>query len=81
MISCGEYDYIEIVCLYRYPIKLFLVSGDEKEGTAFDTQRNADREECIKIKSNNAECLIVLNDIARLEVLVENPHFTEVSFR
>lgn len=80
MISCNDYDYIEIVCLYHYPVKLFLRSGDVIEGIALDTKRNEDREECIELKANNETKLVKLDTIAKLHVTKDNPHFTEISF-
>ncbi len=80
MISCGQYDYIEIACMYRFPIRLTLRSNDVMEGVALDTQVIENREECIKIESDGVERLVVLNDIAKMEVCVENPHFKVVSF-
>jgi Rho-binding antiterminator len=50
------------------------------EGVALDTQVIENREECIKIESDGVERLVVLNDIAKMEVCVENPHFKVVSF-
>lgn len=40
MISCEQYDYIEIVCLYHYPIELTMKSGERINGVALDTKRN-----------------------------------------
>lgn len=81
MISCNQHDYIEIVCMYRYPIKLTLRSGEIIEGVAQDTEHNEQREECIKIKSkNNNLQLIVLKELTSLEVCVENPHFQRLVF-
>ncbi|WP_158965422.1 Rho-binding antiterminator [Paraglaciecola sp. L3A3] len=80
MISCGNYDYIEIVCLYRYTIKLFMKSGEIIEGQAVDTQRNGSGQECIKIVYNKIDELVVLDNIAKLQVCIENPHFKEVLF-
>ena len=80
MISCGEYDYIEIVCMHRYPIKLVMQSGDIIEGVAIDTQRNDAREECIKLEAEGELSLVKLDDIAKLTVSVDNPHFKEVVF-
>jgi len=80
MISCTDYDYIEIACMYRYPIRLTLRSGSIVEGIALDTQRNEDKEECMKIDSDGSEKLVVLADISIIEVRLENPHFTKVSF-
>ena len=71
MISCEEYDYIEIACLYRYLIKLTLSEGNPVEGVALDTRRNSKKEECIQvgIKADDTE-LVVLDDILKLEVCV-----------
>ena len=80
MISCGEHDYIEIVCLFRYPIKLTMKSGAVIEGIALDTERNEAREECIKVNVEGTESLLEFNNISKLEVCVENPHFNQVSF-
>lgn len=80
MISCGNYDYIEIVCLFKYPVELTLKSGEAIVGKATDTAKSSAREECIKIKAENNDLLVVLDSITKLKVLVENPHFNEVSF-
>ncbi len=81
MISCGEYDYIEIVCLYRYPVRLTMKSGNFVDGVAFDTQRDDKKNECIKVTlEDDVSKLIVLDEIRSLEVLVDNPHFTKITF-
>jgi len=80
MISCNHYDYIEIVCMYRYPILLTMKSGKTVEGVALDTQRNETGEECVKINTDDVECLVELDGIAKLKVCVDNPHIDEVSF-
>ncbi|MEN0036992.1 MAG: Rho-binding antiterminator [Cellvibrio sp.] len=80
MISCNQHDYIEIVCMYHYPLKLTLKSGDVIEGVAQDTQRNDNRDECIKITTEAGEQLVVLSDLKKMEVQVENPHLKAVEF-
>jgi Rho-binding antiterminator len=80
MISCNQHDYIEIVCMYHYPIKLRLKSGEVIEGIAQDTQRNEKRDECIKIETETGERLVVLSELKQLEVCVENPHLKLVVF-
>ncbi|MCG9752273.1 Rho-binding antiterminator [Vibrio brasiliensis] len=80
MISCNDYDYIEIVCLYRYPVRLTLKSGQTIEGKALDTARNQDKQEAIKLDQNGVEQLVVLDDLSLLEILVDNPHFNQKSF-
>lgn len=80
MISCDLHDHIEIVCLFRYPIRLTLKSGEMIDGIAQDTARNEGAEECIRIDVNGAERLLVLDHLATLEVRVANPHFQTVCF-
>jgi Rho-binding antiterminator len=66
--------------MYHYPIKLTLKSGDIIEGIALDTQRNDQRDECIKIDIEGVEQLVVLEEIKMLEVMMENPHLQKVTF-
>ncbi len=80
MISCNQYDYIEIVCMYRYPINITMKTGTIIKCTPLDTQRNDAREECIKVRVDGVESLVELGHISKLEVCVENPHFQVVSF-
>lgn len=80
MISCSDYDYIEIVCMYRYRVLLYLKSGQELEGVAKDTARDGNKQECIVLDVNGEQQLVVLDEIARLDVCVDNPHFKSVSF-
>ena len=89
MISCSEFDAIEIVCMFKYPIEIIKRTGEVIQGVALDTKINSKREESIQVKlkgdSNNPEQqptqLIVLSDIVTLTVCVENPHFQIVTFK
>ncbi|ADN09236.1 Rho-binding antiterminator [Sulfurimonas autotrophica] len=65
--------------MYRYPVKLTMKSGTVVEAKALDTARNENHQECIKVKIDNNEKLIVLDEIATLEASVKNPHFQIVS--
>jgi len=80
MISCSQYDMIEIVCMHRYPVRLTLHKQLVLEGIALDTQVNKNHEECIKIDLNGVVKLVVLDHISIMEVTIENPHFRQVSF-
>jgi Rho-binding antiterminator len=80
MISCNEYDYVEIVCMHRYPVKITLKTGTVIEGIALDTQYNLARRECIKLDVDDCETLITLAGISTLEVGIDNPHFQQISF-
>jgi len=81
MLKCDLHDYIEIVCLYHYPLQLTLSSGTVLTGTAETTRYNDQRQECLVIKQNDSEQLVVLDDIAQLEVTIANPHLQQVRFK
>ena len=81
MLKCDLHDYIEMVCLYHYPLKLTLSDGTVLTGTALTTRYNQQRQECLIIKQNDSEQHLVLEDIARLEVTVQNPHLQHVRFK
>ncbi|MFA0085798.1 hypothetical protein BCU70_06060 [Vibrio sp. 10N.286.49.C2] len=92
MLSCAHYDQIELLCLYRFPIRIALniqtqnsshFSGNEPskdviEGIAIDTQRNEGKEECLRLQCDEEMRLIVLTDIKTIDVLIDNPHVMTV---
>lgn len=80
MISCNQHDYIEIVCVYHYPIQLTLKSGEVIQGVAIDTAQNENRNECIKIDTDGIQRLVVLDEIRLLEIKQENPHVQKIIF-
>ena len=81
MISCDDYDYIEVACMYRYEIKLTMKSGRLIEGVAVDTVRDELRKECIKVKTIDEEAkLVVLDDVLKMTAQTSNPYFNEVVF-
>ncbi|MFD2097606.1 Rho-binding antiterminator [Corallincola platygyrae] len=80
MITCAQYDYIEIACMYRYPVELTLKSGEVLSGVAIDTQRNSAKQECILVEQKQGKHLVVLDELVAMEVTVENPHFKRVIF-
>ncbi|WP_448245684.1 Rho-binding antiterminator [Thalassotalea agariperforans] len=80
MITCEHHDYIEIVCTFNYPIKLTMKSGVMIECIALDTKLNHNKVECIKVAHQECEKLIILDEIATLEVCIANPHFHSIAF-
>lgn len=85
-IRCDEYDKIEIVCMFNYPVTLLCYESDSHEisvsGIAKDTKRNTSGEECIELVIDNADSklLIVLTSIISMTVNIKNPHFELVTF-
>lgn len=80
MISCHEYDYIEIACMYRYEVKICLMDNTEITGIALDTTRNEKKQECLKLSIKEETKLIVLDHVASLTALTKNLHFETVNF-
>lgn len=78
--KCDHYDYIEIACMFNYPILLKLTSGEEIIAAAIDTELNEQRQECIKVGIDSGHQLIVLDDIVSLEITINNPHFKYIKF-
>lgn len=80
MISCNDYDYIEIACMHRYPVRLTMKEGDIIKGTALDTARDQAKQECVVVGVDGCKQFVVLDSLSKLEVLIENPHFNEKRF-
>ena len=80
MISCGDYDYIEIACMHGYDVKLHLLTAGVISGKALDTQYNSLKQECIKIHSQDTEILVALDEVKSMDVLSKNARFTHVDF-
>lgn len=80
MIKCHIYDHVEIVCMFHYPIKLTLSDGSEFTCSAIDTQINKHKQECMRVESEGVEDLVILENIAEMEVLVKNPYFNKIKF-
>jgi len=80
MINCDQHDYIELVCMHRYSVKLTTKSNDIIQGTAVDTGRNEQGDECIKLNAEGSEKLVVLSELKKLEVTEDNPHVSVVNF-
>ncbi|TMP36039.1 Rho-binding antiterminator [Pseudoalteromonas rubra] len=80
MISCSDYDYFEIVCLFRYPVTLSLRNGEQVSGIAADLCRDMNRDECIQLTVSGTTRQVLFTHITKLTVTVANPHFYEKQF-
>lgn len=78
-ISCELHDFVEVVCMYGYRLKLFLKDGQIIEGKAIDIINSAEKRECLII-DNDGKQQIELIRLARMEVLTPNAKFREVIF-
>ncbi|GAB2643818.1 Rho-binding antiterminator [Vibrio panuliri] len=81
MISCSQYDYLEIACLYHFPVKLTLLDGHELSGIACDTGYNALKQECLILEVEGTREYVVTDNLKSLRVTLDNPHFSFVEFK
>lgn len=81
MISCDNYDYIEIACLYKLQVELTLKGNKLVEGIAKDTARDEAREECLLLGQHQGDVLVVLSTIKQMRAINANPHFDIVTFQ
>ncbi|NOH52079.1 transcriptional antiterminator [Vibrio coralliilyticus] len=80
MISCNQYDYIEIACLYHIPVRLVTESGQIVEGKAMTTNYDAHRRESIVIATATGETQLPTETLVSMTALIENPHFKDIKF-
>jgi Rho-binding antiterminator len=82
-IKCETYDYIEIICLYRYLVKLTLTDGTNILGQ-FDrtlhVTRDQQKQEAIAgINQQQQTVEVILTDIKSIDVLSKNSSFTHIT--
>lgn len=80
MLSCHEYDYIELMCTFQYPLRVTLKSSKVYYVKAIDTARNAQQDECLKALEEGNVVLIRLDDIQEIRSEVKNPYFETLTF-
>ena len=82
-IACELHDYIEIACVYRYPVLLVLDSGEEVKGIATDTSTKKDKTEYLVLldEESKEKIEIELTKLVKMNPLIKNPHFNEVNFK
>lgn len=80
LISCELHDYIEVVCLYHYQLRLVLKDGTTIEGKARDIITTPDKKEFLLLEMDGVSQQIELTTLHKLEVLSPNPQFREVVF-
>ncbi len=79
-IDCNLYDYVEIACMYRYPVRAATTDGRILTGIASDTMVDADKVEYLELLVDGERDRLRLDRIASFEPLVENARFGKVRF-
>lgn len=80
MISCQQYDYLEIACLYRFVVRVTLDDHSIYEGIAQNTRYNAHHQECLLLKTQQEEILLPTEQMLSLQAVTRNPHFSLIEF-
>tara|TARA_R110002073_G_scaffold125510_1_gene270065 strand:- start:3417 stop:3668 length:252 start_codon:yes stop_codon:yes gene_type:complete len=78
-ISCELHDFIEVVCMYGYQLKLILKNGRIIEGKAIDIITATEQREYLVI-DNGAQQQIELTQLAKIRVITPNAKFNEIIF-
>lgn len=79
-VDCNVFDYVEVACLYRYPVRLHLTDGGQLDGTAVDT-RVGNGAEFLVLDVGGGQEQVRLDRIAALETRIEGAKFSRVPFR
>ncbi len=79
-IDCNLYDYVEIACMYRYPVRVATTGGEIVTGVAVDTVIDSDKVEFLALDVDGARRQVRLDTVASLEPLDINARFGKVRF-
>jgi len=80
-IDCSLYDYVEIACMYRYPVRVATSDGETVTGVAVDTVTGADKSEFLALDVDGCVRRLRLDTLEELEPMVGNARFGKVRFR
>ncbi|PAY02368.1 transcriptional regulator [Pseudoalteromonas sp. HM-SA03] len=79
MISCQQYDYIELACLKRLVVTIEMKGGDVVRGSCENTAI-VDKQECLVLERENQTVTVVLTEIDSISADTNNPYFTTLRF-
>ncbi|MBR9789568.1 MAG: transcriptional regulator [Vibrionaceae bacterium] len=80
MVTCNQYDFIEIACMFELPVEITLKNGESHQGRAFDTGFDMQRQECLFLDVDGEHIAFPTEQLLTMRALKANPHFTEVTF-
>ena len=75
MIKCDIHDYVEIACIYRFEVEIFMLDNKRVRGYAKTIKLNEERRECLLLITSNSEKMIILSEVKYMRSLTNNPHF------
>ena len=80
MITCQQYDYIEIACLYHLAIKLIFTDGKTICGIAQDISYNQNKQQCLLLHQQTGVASIEISTLKSMQALTANTHFSVINF-
>ncbi|MGR5236311.1 Rho-binding antiterminator [Vibrio alfacsensis] len=80
MVTCSQYDFIEIACMYDLPVEIEPKNGEKHQGNAFDTGYDMQRQECLFLDIGGEHIPFLTEQLAAMRALEDNPHFSHVIF-
>jgi Rho-binding antiterminator len=79
-VSCENYDYLEIACMYGYEVVLLLLDGRQYQGIACNLLINSARQEVVEVKLKDSVEFIHLDSLKELRVETDGAKFKQVLF-
>lgn len=80
MISCQQYDYIELACLKRLKVTIEMKDGDVVRGRCENTAI-VDKQECLVLEQESQAVTVLLAEITSISADTDNPYFTTLRFQ
>ncbi|MCG9759314.1 MULTISPECIES: Rho-binding antiterminator [Pseudoalteromonas] len=80
MISCQQYDYIELACLKRLKVTIEMKDGDVVRGRCENTAI-VDKQECLVLEQESQAVTVMLAEITSISADTDNPYFTTLRFQ
>lgn len=81
VLSCDLHDYLEIICMFHYQVRLTLEDGTTVVGEAVDVTSKAPNEWLSVRMIQNELVQVEVADIALITVLTEGARFKEMNLR
>lgn len=81
VLNCDLHDYLEIICMFHYQVKLTMQDGSNMVGEAVDIASKNQKEWLTLRLAKNELVDIEVDKIMHIAVLTERARFKEVSLR
>lgn len=81
MLKCDLHDYLEIICMFHYSVKVITKKGASHSGLAEDVLLSDKRQEVLRIKTVDQDQIeVVTEEIEEIQVITPNARFQTVRF-